>query len=108
MIAYTKLAKMHGVNNNNPYSNKLPCNRNQLQPKPNFLNTAFFNYQPCVVKRNKGFYRINTRFFKHTVQTDMPANCTENKNDPAHLVDFNGSKNNILLKLSKSFSPKFS
>jgi hypothetical protein len=44
-----------------------------------FLILAFSNHAPRVVKRDEGFPWLYACFFKHAIQTDMPAYCSEYK-----------------------------
>lgn len=90
MINQIYFSKMHHKNDSDPDGNKLPGDRNELKPEPNFFDTAFFNDQPGIVKRNESSpFRPDARFFKHAIYADHPANDKNDKYDPAHTVVFN-------------------
>src|SRR4029079_2104232 len=97
MVQQIELTKIHRKNNGDPYCNKLTGNRYKLQPEPDSFYITFLHNAPCIIKLHKRLPSINPSLFKHTIHAYMPANSTDNKNDPSHLFQFSGSKNNIIL-----------
>ena len=63
---------------------KLASNRYELKEEPAFAKFHFVNHAPGIVKRDKCFPSFNTGFFKHAVNTNMPTDRGNNKNDPTN------------------------
>jgi len=108
---------MHNENYRNPDGDKLPGNRNKLKPEPEFFQPGFFNNAPGIIKRYQGFPWLNPGLFKHSVHADMPANGTNQKNNPTHNSLFvasgavllqakeSGGKNTVSAFPTKAFPP---
>ena len=101
MMPEIKAAKMLNKFYTNPDGNKLPGNRHQLKKEPVFFEFHFLNHAPGIIKRDQCFPGGDTCLFKHPIHTNMPAQSSYNKNNPAytHALSFRSAKNTIFKRL---------
>ena len=75
---------MHNEDNGDPNGDKLSSDRYKLKPEPDFSNVCFINNTPGVVKWYQSLPGLNAGLLKHSIHTNVPADYTNNKKDPAH------------------------
>ena len=101
MMPETKAAKMLNKFYTDPDGDKLASNRYQLEKEPIFFKFHFLNHAPGIVERYKCLPWGNASLFKHTIHTYMPAQGSDDKNNPAntHALNFRCAKNTIINRL---------